>query len=878
MRFSFSLTTCLCLAATMLSCSVGNEAGNSITDLRCEYQRSPLTVDVQAPRFTWIYDGVDGFVQHSYSLAVASSEEKLSSPDIWCSGTVTSSVPFARMEDTGLMVSDHEYFWQVTAWNADSTKVLVSEPAKFRTALMGRTDWKAVWVTDSHDKDFEAAPMFRKEFDAGQDVVSARVYMSACAYAEVRLNGEPVSDAFLDPGYTHYDKRNLYTVTDVTGKVRSGENVITAVLGNGFYNEIKPVATWNFENARWRGRARFILELHVTHADGTTSVIASDKTWKTTADGPYISNNIYSGDTYDARKEIAGWYETGFDDSSWSTAREVPDPSPLLVAQKMPQIRPTEEIEPVAVRSFGDTSYIFDFGKNISGVCRLRVSGEAGTEVSVIHAELVKEDGSLEPGEHQHLLQASSRLRVPDRQVHPQGKRHRGMDSVLHLPRIPLRRGQDQRPDEAGQGVAPCAVLLHGSGIRRHIRMFQQAAGHPLEHDQKNLLQQLHVHPDRLPSREKNGWTADAYLSQEIGLLNYDSILAYEKWLDDFIDNQKESGQISGIIPTSDWGYDDWIGPVWDAAMFIIPYNLYLYYGDKTIIEKVWPMCERYLAYLKAREDPDGLVSYGIGDWLPYEAKTPTEFTSALFYYYDYRIMKEFSFILSKESSTLMANEDRLRNAINKKFYNPETGVYASGTQTGQAAALYVKVVPGPEIPKVVAKLEEFVKDNDGHLNFGSMGSKVVLRTLTEYGLADLAYEMASKEDHPSWLAWIHDGYTSLAETWTLSQRFNDASLDHIFFGDISAWLVNDIVGIRKDDLAPGFGHIIIAPHFVEGLEWANASYNSVRGLIKAGWKKDGRKIHLDVTIPENTTATVRIDGGSDRQLRPGTHRITIDR
>lgn len=159
--------------------------------------------------------------------------------------------------------------------------------------------------------------------------------------------------------------------------------------------------------------------------------------------------------------------------------------------------------------------------------------------------------------------------------------------------------------------------------------------------------------------------------------------------------------------------------------MFIIPYNLYLYYGDKTIIEKVWPMCERYLAYLKAREDPDGLVSYGIGDWLPYEAKTPTEFTSALFYYYDYRIMKEFSFILSKESSTLMANEDRLRNAINKKFYNPETGVYASGTQTGQAAALYVKVVPGPEIPKVVAKLEEFVKDNDGHLNFGSMGSKV---------------------------------------------------------------------------------------------------------------------------------------------------------
>ena len=313
---------------------------------------------------------------------------------------------------------------------------------------------------------------------------------------------------------------------------------------------------------------------------------------------------------------------------------------------------------------------------------------------------------------------------------------------------------------------------------------------------------------------------------------------------------------------------------MWDAALFIIPYNLYLYYGDKTIIDRIWPICEKYLAYLKTREDPDGLLSYGIGDWLSYEAQTPTDYTSSLFYYYDYRIMTEFSFILNKESSSLMSNMERLRNAINKKFYNPETGVYASGTQTGQAAALYVKVVPAEEIPKVVSKLKEFVKQNGGHLNFGSMGSKVVLRTLTEYGLKDVAYEMASKEDHPSWLAWIHDGYTSLGETWIMSPKFNDASLDHIFFGDISAWLVNDIAGINKDDLAPGFGHIVISPHFVDGLDWANASYNSVKGLIKAGWKKKGEKVVVEVTIPENTTATLKIEGMPDRQLRSGKTRI----
>ncbi len=875
MRFSFLLTTCAGVAATVLSCSSPKDV---TTDLRCEYQLSPMTVDVQTPRFTWNYDGASGFTQHSFIVNVASSKDKLSSPDIWSSGQVVSSVPFVKMEDTGLLKSDRTYFWQVKAFNADGTETIVSAPERFQTALMGRSDWKAVWITDSHDKDFEAAPMFRKEFGAKQGVTSAKIFMSACAYAEIRLNGEPISDAFLDPGYTHYDKRNLYTVTEVTDLVKAGGNVLTAVLGNGFYNEIKPVATWNFENARWRDRARFILEMHLTYSDGTSEVVATDKTWKTTSDGPYISNNIYSGDTYDARKEIAGWTSAGFDDSAWSAAVEAPDPSPLLVAQKMPQIRPTEEIKPVGVTSFGDTSYVFDFGINISGLCRLRISGDAGTEVSIVHTELVKKDGSLEPGNINiyykplpgYEFQTDKYILKGDgvEEWTPSFTYH-GFRYAEVKTSVPMKLDADALTalyfytDQESVGTFECSNKLLDTLWNMTRRTFC------------NNLMSI---PTDCPQREKNGWTADAYLSQEIGLLNYNSVLFYEKWLDDFIDNQLENGRISGIIPTSDWGYDDWIGPVWDAAMFIIPYNLYLYYGDKTVIEKVWPMCQKYLAYLKTREDPDGLVSYGIGDWLTWDAKTPTEYTSALFYYYDYRIMKEFSFILNKESSSLMAEEGRLRDAINRKYYNPETGVYASGTQTGQAAALFVEVVPGPEIPKVVAKLEQFVKDNDGHLNFGSMGSKVVLRTLTKYGLADLAYEMASKEDHPSWLAWIHDGYTSLAETWTMSQRFNDASLNHIFFGDISAWLVNDIVGIRKDDLAPGFGHIIIAPHFVEGLDWAKASYKSVRGLIKAGWKKDGDKVNLEVSIPENTTATVRIAGNPDRQLRPGTHRITVSR
>lgn len=868
MKFLQFLLSVAAAPALLLSCS---EERDTIAMMRCEYSVSPQTIDTQTPRFTWTYEGASGFAQQGYELTVITAD----GTEVWSSGPVASSNSFAKMEDTGLLESDTEYFWSVKAWNAGSTEVILSKKEGFRTALMSRSDWKAVWLSDTHDKDFEAAPMFRKEFDLAGGVKSARIYMSACAYGLVGLNGSPVSDAFLDPGYTHYDRRNLYTVTDVTDKVKEGTNVLTVVLGNGFYNAIKPVATWGFETATWRDRARFILEMHVTREDGTTEVIATDGTWKTSSDGPYLHNNIYSGDLYDARKEMKGWDEPGFDDSTYEYASVVSDPSPLLVAQKMPQIRPSEEVKPISVKSFGDSVHVFDFGKNFAGLCRLSVQGEAGTQVKLEHAELVKEDGSLEPGNIDIYYNP-----LPGYEFQTDTYILKGEGTEVWTPAfnyhgfryVALKTSSPLKIDENSLTALCFHTDLESVG--------SFGCSNPLLEElwtmtRRSYLSNLMGIPTDCPQREKNGWTADAYLSQEVGLMNYDGVLFYEKWLDDFLDNQNEQGRISGIIPDWGWGYDDWIGPVWDAALFIIPYNLYLYTGDKSIIEKVWPACQKYLAYMKTREDAEGLVSFGIGDWLPFDAVTPTEYTSALFYCLDWRLMKEFSFILNENSSIPISNQERLTAAINKKFYDPQTGMYAGGTQAGQAAALYVGVVPGSEIPKVVAGLENRVDEADGHLNFGSMGSKLVLRMLTKHGLADKAFAMASKEDTPSWLDWIHKGYTSLGETWVMSPKFNDASLNHIFFGDISAWLVNDIVGIKCDPDAPGFQHILLTPHFVEGLDSARASYNSIRGEIEVEWVRKGGKVELTVTIPQNTVATLTPGGTTERiNVRPGTHKF----
>ncbi len=856
----------LCLALAFAAC--GRSA--SIDRMRCEYAVSPMTVDTQSPRFTWTYDCADGFVQASYRLAVATSAEALAAPDVWDSGEVASSDSFAAMPDEGLLKSRTPYWWQVTASDAEGRR-LTSPVARFETAILSTDEWQAVWITDAHDRDYVPAPMLRKSFEVKKGLQSARLYVSAAAYARTRLNGEAVSENRLDPGYTHYDKRNLYAVHDVTRLLRKGENVLSAVLGNGFYNEIQPVATWNFENARWRNRARMICELHLDYADGTHETVCSDGTWRTTADGPYVSNNIYSGDVYDARREIDGWEKPGFDDSSWAPASEVEAPSPLMKAQTAPAVRATRELKPVAVQSFGDTVYVFDFGTNITGVCRLEVEGERGTQVEFVHGEFLQPSGRIEmrnldiyykplPG---YAFQTDTYiLRGGGREVWTPDFTYHGFRYVELTSSEPLKLDKNSLT----------ALFMHTDvqsvgEFASSSELFDRV----WEMTRQTYLNNLTSIPTDCPQREKNGWIADAYLALELALLNYDGMSFYEKWLDDFVDNQNAAGRISGIIPTSDWGYDDWIGPVWDAAAFIIPQTLYDYTGDLRPVEKMWPVCERYLDYLATREEADGCVTYGIGDWVFIHTQTPTDYTSTCYYYYDNKLMARFAHLLGRDASRYEQKAAQLRELINTKYYDAEKGLYANGSQAAQGVALYMGLVPEADAQRVADNLDRMIVGNDCFLDFGTIGSKTVLRMLTRYGHADTAARMALKKECPSWGWWVEQGFTTLAETWALSPEWRDASVNHVFLGDVAAWYVNDIVGINCDPERPGFANVVFAPHFVEGLDWARASYDSVRGEIRAEWRRKGGQVEYTVTVPCNTTATLRY-GGEEIDLKAGTH------
>ncbi len=302
---------------------------------------------------------------------------------------------------------------------------------------------------------------------------------------------------------------------------------------------------------------------------------------------------------------------------------------------------------------------------------------------------------------------------------------------------------------------------------------------------------------------------------------------------------------------------------------------LYDYYGDKQSINRIYSTCERYLAYLATREDTDGCVTYGIGDWVPYKTQTPTDYTTSCYYYLDNLYMAKFSEILGYDGSIYKAKAKKLKGLINNKYFDSRKNIYSNGSQTSLAIALYLGIVPDGMEQKVADNLYQAVKGNNGYLDFGVLGSKTVLRMLSKYGYADMAYQMASKEDEPSWGAWIKKGFNTMPETWTLSPEFRDASINHMFLGDINAWMYNVLAGINFDPNNAGFKHILLQPHFVEGLDWVKGEYNSIKGLIRSEWKRVGGSIQLDVEIPINTTATVLV-GDKAISIEGGKHKFNF--
>ncbi|HTK19536.1 MAG TPA: family 78 glycoside hydrolase catalytic domain [Mucilaginibacter sp.] len=835
----------------------------SVVQLKCEYMDNPIGIDNPNPRFTWkLQDERQGAKQTAYEVSVGTDSVQVAAGhgDIWQTGRVNSSNNLLVYKGKALQPFT-KYYWRIMAWG-NGGRLVKSAVADFEMGMMAMTNWKGAWISDAESINTKPAPYFRKAFNTAKKIVSARAYIAAAGLYELYINGKKIGNHRLDPMYTRFDRRTLYITYDISSALQNGENAIGVLLGNGWYN-FQSIGVWDFERAPWRNRPAFCLDLRITYSDGSTDIISSDKSWKT-ALSPVIYNSVYTGEHYDARREQAGWDKPGFNDSKWHDVINRQAPSQNVVAQIMQPIRNVEKIVPVSMKKLSDTTYLFDLGRNIAGVSQVTLSGDSNTVIRLVHAERLDKNDLPDQSNVDYFLSEPTRKDDPFAtdiyKLNGKGPQtfmphfnYKGFQYVEVISNKPIEMTRESLVGYfMHSDVAQVGNVKSSSDLINKIYAATNAS----------YLSNLFGYPTDCPQREKNGWTGDAHIASETGLYNFDGITIYEKWMADHRDEQQPNGVLPSIVPTDGWGYEWGNGPDWTSTIAIIPWNVYLFYGDSKILSDNYANIKRYVDHINYLY-PTGLTTWGLGDWAPVKSKTPVELTSSVYYYVDVNILAKSAKLLgkTKDYKTYSALASKIKNAINAKYLNSKTALYGEGHQTEQSVTLYWGIVPDSLKAKVAAHLADSVAANNYHLDVGILGAKAILGALSDNGQAQTAYKLATQNTFPSWGWWIANGATTLYENWNINLK-RDLSLNHIMFGEIGAWMYKSLGGMKADELQPGFKNVLLRPSFVEGLDRFEAEHTSPYGKIVSSWKRVGDGIHYHVQIPANSTATIAFPAG----------------
>jgi len=717
-------------------------------------------------------------------------------------------------------------------------------------------EWQAKWINHSC-KDFDNSkgmpvPYFRKSFKLAQKARCARVMICGLGYFELYLNGEKAGDEVLNPPFTKYDATVLYCTYDVTSMLKTGENVLGVILGNGMYN-MYAGSTWNHNTSPWRHHPKLLLKAEFEMEDGTSSILTSDDTWKT-ATGPIISDNLYEGEIYDARLEMPDWCRDGFDDAGWTKAAVCRGPGGILKPMDMEPCRVVGTIEPYFLKEIKPGVWLCDFGKNISGWVKLKVKGRAGARVTLRFAEKLDDNGDIDPSNINSFTD-KDKFQTDVYILKGNGEEIWEPRFVYHGFQYVRIEGFPGKPDK--NSITGCIVntdLKERGSFQCSNDLLNKIQSACLS----STLGNYHGMPTDCPHREKNGWTGDALISAEQVLLNLNPIKAYKKWMRDFIDCQRPNGQLPGIVPTGGWGFNWGSGPTWDSAFILIPWYIYLYDGDTSILPDIYDAAVRYVEFITSMSI-GFTVDFGLGDWCPPEGgadsyKCPSIVTDTAFYYIDALMLSRFAGILGHKADKKKYEKlaEKIRKAFNTKFINSKTGEVTGNCQTSYSCALYYGLVEGDVKNKIAVKLIKEVERCNRHIDCGILGAKYVLHVLNDLGRPDLAYAIATQTTFPGWGNWIERGATTLWETWN-----GDSSRNHHMFSDISAWFYKCLAGINPDPENPGFRHIILKPSPVEGLDWVRCSHECPFGLIECSWRVEGGKLYINAVIPEKSRATL---------------------
>lgn len=865
----------------------------SIYDLQCEYLKEPLGVDVVNPCLTWKLKNKSkkrGLFQSAYQIIVSSSLEKLNQDigDLWDTGMVKGN-PFQIIYQGTPLKPTMRAWWKVRIWDNQNRVSSFSEPSFWEMGLISNENWTGNWIEPPEDlyprnltdKDrfaFNPALLFRKTFSVDKNIERARLYITGLGYYECFINGKRVGDHELDPGWTNFSKRVFYSVYDISDLISNENNVIGAHVGSGWYNPL-PLKMWgkyNLRDALTVGIPKLRAQIEIDYKDGTKTVIGTDETWKVNL-SPIVKNNVYLGEEYDGSKDPKGWNEnTLFDDSNWKNV-VVPNETNLgkMQAQPIPPIKIGQKYYPDSRKKIGENKWLVDFGQNLAGRIHLIVKGATGQKIQVRYGELLYPDGTLNP-----MTSVCGQIKgheIPEISDKPFTAEQKDIFTLkgdgeeelfTHFTYHGFRYAEIE-------GLTELPAKKNLWAERLHTAVEQcgnfETSKTVLDNIQKmcveTLLSNLHSVQTDCPHREKFGYGGDIVATSEFAIFNFDMAAFYRKTVRDFADEMRPNGGFTETAPfvgIADSGFGEGCGPIaWGTVHPFLLWNLYLYYGDKAIVEEQYQNAKKWVELLR-KNAKEGIITQCIGDHESI-AEKQVEVTATAYYYLNAILMEKLSFTLNFEDDWRYYKDlsEEIKKKFNEKFFDSATGKIGIGSQANQVIYYAFNLADSGYTNLTREVLINDIKSRGNKLTTGIFGTKYLLGTLCNINESELAYKIVMQKEFPGWRHMLENGATTLWEHWEFSD--NTFSHNHPMFGSVSEWFYKYLGGIRpaeypyQYDVVYGFDKIIIMPNFRLPITKVNCTYNSARGKIISSWQKNGDEINLKVELPPNCKGIVLI-------------------
>jgi alpha-L-rhamnosidase len=853
----------------------------AVRNLKVEHKKNPIGIGQLKPRLSWIVTGAGRNIeQTAYSLQVATSASFATPAVVWETGKTLSGQSVLIDYKGQPLKSSQRYFWRVKIWDNRKKESKWSETAYFETGLLSKDDWKAKWIELPGDTlRYSPSPHFRKEFTLSKPVQKAVVYVTSHGFYELHLNGKKVGDQVLTPGWTSYSKRLQYQAYDVTDQVVNGNNAVAAVLGDGWY---RGTLAWGNNWAIYGKKLGLLLQLKITHTDGSEVIIISDETWKGNSNGAIRMNDIYNGETYDATKKLTGWNLAGYDDKGWIPAAVGKYGVDNIIASEGMPVRKIQEIKPVKVFRTPKGSLVADMGQNMVGWIRLKVKGEKGTVVKIRHAEVLDKYGEFYTT---NLRSAKCELNYTlagtGEEVYEPRFTFMGFRFV-EVTGFPGELTTDNltgivvHSDMAPSGTFECSNPL--------INQLQ----HNIQWGMKGNFVDV---PTDCPQRdERLGWTGDAQVFCRTAAFNMDVAAFFTKWLKDIIADQKPGGEVPDVIPdvlNKQGSTTAQPSAAWGDVAVITPWTMYLVYGDKRYLENQYSSMKAWVEYIRKKAGAGYIWKGGskYGDWLFYKPQiyshtepdghTEPDFIATAMYAYSAKLLSLAARELGKSDDEITYNDlfEKIKEVFNHEYVTP-AGRVGTNSQTSYVLALMFGLLPENQRANAVQFLVNDIRSRRNHLATGFVGTSYLCHVLSQAGHTDVAYDLLLQETYPSWLYPVKMGATTIWERWDgqkTDSTFQDPgmnSFNHYAYGAIGDWMYRVCAGIETE--LPGYKHILIQPNPASRLSFARAAYESQYGTISSGWERKGDKTIIRVVIPANARATIMLPADATAKVTEG--------